>query len=263
MILDNGLLRIVIDASGAITSIFDLEAGREIVPPGSAANLLQLHQDFPNQWDAWDIDEFYRNTVSDVVELDDTAVLTSGDGAATVRLSRHFGSSRVLQDITLEPSSKQVDFSIDVQWHERETLLKVAFPIDVHTDHADYEIQFGHITRPTHQNTSWDAARFEVCAHRWVRVGETGYGVAVVNDATYGHDVTRHARPGGGTSSTVRLSCFRAPRYPDPETDQGHHVLHYALVAGAGITEAARAGYAINLPPRPGRRISGRAAGHL
>ncbi len=120
----------------------------------------------------------------------------------------------------------------------------------MHTDHADFEIQFGHLTRPTHQNTSWDAARFEVSAHRWVRVSEAGYGVAVVNDATYGHDITRHSAPAGGTSSTIRLSLLRAPRYPDPDADQGRHVLHYALVAGADIKQAAHAGDAINLPPR-------------
>ena len=250
VVLDNDILRVVVDERGLITSILDLNANREIVPPGAAANLLQLHTDFPNQWDAWDIDEHYRNTVRDVVEVDELVVLSEPNGSATVRVVRSFGSSQVISHIALAPGSNQVDFVADVQWHERETLLKVAFGVDVHTDHAAYEVQFGHIVRPTHQNTSWDAARFEVCAHRWVQVSEPGYGVAVVNDSTYGHDVTRHSREAGGTSSTVRLSLLRAPRYPDPETDQGHHVLRYALVAGAGIAEAAAAGYAINLPAR-------------
>ncbi len=254
VVLDNDILRIVIDERGLITSIVDLDADREIVPPGAAANLLQLHTDFPNQWDAWDIDEHYRNTVRDIVDVDELVALSEPNGSATVRVVRSFGRSQVISHITLAPGSKQVDFVADVQWHERETLLKVAFGVDVHTDHATYEIQFGHIVRPTHQNTSWDAARFEVCAHRWVQVAEPGYGVAVVNDSTYGHDVTRHSREGGATSSTVRLSLLRAPRYPDPETDQGHHVFRYALVAGAGISEAAAAGYAINLPTR---RVAG------
>ncbi len=253
--LDNGLLRVVVDGRGLLTSIIDLVAGREIVPPGSAANLLQLHRDFPNQWDAWDIDEHYRNTVADVVEVDAIDLGTGHDGGVTVRITRTFRNSTCVQVVTLAPGRRQLDCAIEVDWHERETLLKLAFPVDLHTDHAAYEIQFGHLTRPTHQNTSWDAARFEVCAHRWVQVGEPGYGIAVVNDATYGHDITRQARPGGGTTSTVRLSLLRAPRYPDPETDQGAHVLHYGLVAGAGILEAAAAGYAINLPPR-------RVAGH-
>ena len=129
-------------------------------------------------------------------------------------------------------------------------MLKAAFDIDVHTDHAAYETQFGHVVRPTHENTTWDAARFEVCAHRWVHVGDAGYGVGLANDATYGHDVTRHPREGGGTFSRVRLSLLRAPLFPDPETDQGRHVFRYALVPGAGIAEAAEAGYALNLPLR-------------
>ena len=88
--------------------------------------------------------------------------------------------------------------------------------VDVHTDHAAYETQFGHVVRPTHENTTWDAARFEVCAHRWVRVADGGYGVGLANDSTYGHDVTRHQRDGGGTYSRVRLSLLRAPLFPDP-----------------------------------------------
>ena len=249
-VLDNGLLRVVVDRRGLITSILDLDADREIVPAGSAANLLQLHTDFPNEWDAWDIDEHYRNTVHDLIDVDELTTGTNASGSATVTVTRRFGASQLTQTISLAPSSMQVDCAVDVQWHEHESLLKAAFPIDVHTDHADFEIQFGHLTRPTHQNTSWDAARFEVSAHRWVRVSEAGYGVAVVNDATYGHDVSRQPAPAGGTSSTIRLSLLRAPRYPDPDADQGRHLLNYALVAGADIEQAAHAGYAMNLPPR-------------
>ena len=249
-VLDNGQLKVVIDRRGVITSILDLRADREIVPAGSAANLLQLHTDFPNEWDAWDIDEHYRNTVHDLIEVDNLTTSTDASGRATVTVTRGFGASHLIQTITLAPSSTQVDCAVDVQWHEHETLLKVAFPVDVHTDHADFEIQFGYLTRPTHQNTSWDQARFEVSAHRWVRVSEPGYGVAVVNDATYGHDITRRPAPAGGTSSTIRLSLLRGPRYPDPDADQGRHVLNYAIVADADIQKAAHAGYAINLPPR-------------
>jgi alpha-mannosidase len=111
-------------------------------------------------------------------------------------------------------------------------------------------VQFGHVHRPTHTNTSWDAARFETCAHRWVHVGEAGYGVAVTNDATYGHDVGRSTREDGGTTTTVRLSLLRAPLYPDPESDQGEHVLRCALVVGATIADAVREGYRANLPLR-------------
>jgi alpha-mannosidase len=106
-------------------------------------------------------------------------------------------------------------------------------------------------------NTTWDAARFEVCAHRWVQVEEPWYGVALANRTSYGHDVTRHPRPGGATFSRVRATLLRAPRFPDPETDQGRHVFRHAIVPGAGVAEAARAGYGLNLPlrRRAGREV--------
>jgi alpha-mannosidase len=120
----------------------------------------------------------------------------------------------------------------------------------VRADRSAAETQFGHLFRPTDQNTSWEFARYEVCAHRFLHVAEPGFGIALVNDSTYGHDVTRDVRPDGGTTTTVRLSLLRAPRYPDPETDQGTHRLRYALVPGADLVDAVREGTRINLPER-------------
>jgi alpha-mannosidase len=251
--LDNGVLRVVVDHRGLVTSVRDLVADREVLAPGLPANVCTLHTDVPNSWDAWDIDEFYRNSVT---ELADIESITLG-GAATIRVVRKFGQSRLTQHIMLQPAATRVDFQVEIDWHEREKLLKVAFPLDVHTDRAAYETQYGHIYRPTHENTSWEAAKFEVCAHRWVHVGEPTYGVAIVNDSTYGHDVRRSARPGGGTLTTVRLSLLRAPRFPDPETDQGEHELRYALVPSAEISGAIAEGYAFNLPLR---RLTGSGA---
>ena len=128
-------------------------------------------------------------------------------------------------------------------------MLKLAFPVDVHTASAASEIQFGHIVRPTHTNTSWDAARFETSAHRWVHVSDARFGVAVANDSTYGHDITRHERPGGGTFSVVRQTLLRAPLFPDPEADQGMHTLRSSIAVG-GIGDAIAAGYRLNLPLR-------------
>jgi alpha-mannosidase len=143
-----------------------------------------------------------------------------------------------------------------VDWHETEKFLKLAFPLDVKADRYASETQFGHVYRPTHQNTSWEWAKFEACNHRFVHLDEPGWGVAVVNDATYGHDVTRTVRSGAhaGTTTTVRASLLRAPRYPDPETDQGVHRFRHALVPGAAIGDAIREGYRVNLPER---RITG------
>ena len=129
----------------------------------------------------------------------------------------------------------------------------------MHADRAASEIQFGHVHRPTHANTSWDAARFETCAHRWVHVGEPGYGVAVANDATYGHDITRD---GDGGPTTVRLSLLRAPLFPDPDADQGEHRFRVALRVGATIGDAVARGLPAQPAAAPGaRRRRRRAAG--
>ncbi|GAA3815840.1 alpha-mannosidase [Streptomyces chiangmaiensis] len=247
-VLHNGLLRTEIDARGLVVSVYDVEADRETVAPGGAANLLQLHPDFPNMWDAWDVDEFYRNTVTDLLDAEE--VVPGGDGMS-VRVVRSFGSSRVTQVLSLAPGERRLEIDTEVDWHETEKFLKLAFPLDVHAERYASETQFGHFHRPTHTNTSWEAAKFEACNHRFVHLEEPGWGVAVVNDSTYGHDVTRTVRDtDAGTTTTVRVSLLRAPRFPDPETDQGVHRFRHALAPGATIGDAVREGWRINLPQR-------------
>lgn len=252
IVLDNGLLRVRIDADCTIGAVRDLVADREVLAPGSAANVVQLHPDLPVRFDAWDVDEFYRHRVREVRSVADLTVDTTDPARPVVRVTRTDGDSTYVQTIALGAGRRQVDLALDVDWHERETLCKTAFPLALHADRSAAETQFGHVHRATHTNTSWDAARFEICAHRWLHVAEPGYGVALVNDSTYGHDVTRPG-PGdarGAGATTVRLSLVRAPRYPDPETDQGRHTMRYALVCGAGIDDAVREGYRINLAAR-------------
>ncbi|MFI6962096.1 alpha-mannosidase [Streptomyces sp. NPDC050255] len=253
-VLDNGLLRVEVDARGLVVSAYDIGAERETVAPGQAANLLQIHPDFPNMWDAWDVDEFYRNTVTDLTDLDELIPVEDG-AAARVRIVRGFGDSKVTQLLTLAPGTKRLDIDTEVDWHETEKFLKAAFPLDVHAERYASETQFGHFYRATHTNTSWEAAKFEACNHRFVHLEEPGWGVALVNDSTYGHDVTRTVRDSdAGTTTTVRVSLLRAPRFPDPETDQGVHRFRHALVPGAAIGDAVREGFRINLPER---RVTG------
>ncbi|WP_330336528.1 alpha-mannosidase [Streptomyces sp. NBC_00557] len=248
-VLDNGLLRIGIDPRGLVVSAYDIAADRETVAPGKAANLLQLHPDFPNMWDAWDVDSFYRNTVTDLTDADE---VSAGEDGISVRIRRSFGASRVTQVLSLPPGERRLLVDTEVDWHETEKFLKLAFPLDLHAERYASETQFGHVFRPTHTNTSWEAAKFEACNHRFVHLQEPGWGVAVVNDSTYGHDVTRTVRTDGdrGTTTTVRVSLLRAPRFPDPETDQGVHRFRHALVPGASIADAVREGWRINLPER-------------
>ncbi|MFB7307553.1 alpha-mannosidase [Streptomyces sp. NPDC056192] len=248
-VLDNGLLRVTVDRDGLIAAVRDLDAHREVIAPGHRANLLQLHPDHPNHWDAWDIDRHYRRSRTDLTDAESVELVEEGPLRTAVRVVRTFGRSRIVQEIRLAAGSRQVDIETEVDWQESEKVLKAAFPLDVHAERSTAEIQFGHVHRATHDNTGWDAARFEICAHRWLRVAEPGYGIAVLNDSTYGHDVTRTPHE-SGLATTVRLTLLRAPHSPDPETDLGTHRFRYALAPGAEVTDAVRAGLALNLPLR-------------
>jgi alpha-mannosidase len=248
-VLSNSLVSVTFDANGLITSGVDLASGREAIAPGTVGNLLQLHQDFPNRWDAWDVDRFYRNRVTDLRAADSVSASVV-DGVAQLVIERTISpASTVRQVISLEPGSRMVEFSQTTDWHETEKFLKVSFPMDVRAEHSIAETQFGHHKRVTHTNTSWEAAKFETSMHRYVLLEEPGFGVALVNDSTYGFDVTRDAQDGDVTT-TVRLSLLRAPRFPDPETDQGGQTHRYGLVIGADIDAATRAGALLNTDER-------------
>jgi alpha-mannosidase len=252
IVLESDAARFVLDATGRISSAIDAVSGREAVAPGEAAATLQLFRDTPRQWDAWDIDVEYRRHGADLTEADAIEVVEDGEDRVSVRVDRSVGSSSIRQFFSLSRGSGTLEITTEVDWHERQKLLKLAFPLDVHAERAASEVQFGHVYRPTHENTSWDAARFETCAHRWVHVGEPGYGIAIANDSTYGHDVTSTQRTGGGVTTLVRQSLLRAPLFPDPEADQGGHVLRSSFTPGARVADAIAAGYRINLPLREG-----------
>jgi alpha-mannosidase len=248
--LSNDRVSVLVDADGLVASLVDAATGRDAVPPGTRANVLQLFRDTPAQWDAWDVDIEYRLSGEELTAVESLEVVSEAPGAVALRVIRRFGASTVTQTLSLAAGSPALEIETHVDWHERQRMLKLAFPVDVHTASARSEIQFGHIERPTHTNTSWDVARFETSAHRWVHVGEPGFGVGVANDSTYGHDVTRHPREGGGTYSLVRQTLLRAPLFPDPEADQGEHTLRSAIVVG-GVEAAIETGYRLNLPLRP------------
>ncbi|MEU4156390.1 glycoside hydrolase family 38 C-terminal domain-containing protein [Actinoplanes sp. NPDC026670] len=248
IVLDNGLVRVVVDEAGLLRSVVDHTSGREaLAGPG---NLLQIHPDRPSQWDAWDVERHYAHQSTDLDKADEVTLTDHGPLLAAVRVVRSHGDSTITQTIRLTAGSRRVDIVTDADWHEREKFLKAAFPLDVHADRVAAEIPFGHVHRPTHTNTGWDAARFEVSGHRWIHTGEPGYGVALLTDSTYGHDSRRETRIKGGTTTTVRLSLLRAPRSPDPDADQGRHRFTYAIVPGSDISTAIAEAYALNLPLR-------------
>ncbi|QEU91016.1 alpha-mannosidase [Streptomyces kanamyceticus] len=247
IVLSNEHLRVTVDAAGLITSVHDAAEDREVL--AAPGNLLQLHPDHPTHYDAWDLDRHYRHRHTDLTDAESVELVEDGPLRVAVRVVRAFGASRITQEIRLAAGSGRVDIVTDVDWRESEKVLKAAFPLDVHAERSAAEIQFGHVHRPTHANTGWDAARYEICAHRWLRVAEEGYGVALLNDSTYGHDVTRTEHD-GTLGTTVRLTLLRAPHSPDPETDQGTHRFTYALLPGATTGDAVAEGLALNLPLR-------------
>ncbi|WP_144802195.1 glycoside hydrolase family 38 C-terminal domain-containing protein [Curtobacterium sp. BH-2-1-1] len=248
-VLANELVRVVVDARGLVTSAVDLATERDAIAPGRVANLLQLHQDFPNMWDAWDVDRYYRNRVEDLTDVTGLRAAVDDTGAARVVVERAFGDSTVTQEIVLAPGSRTLEFDQVTDWHETEKFLKVAFPLDVRAEHTVAETQFGAQKRVTHTNTSWEAAKFETSMHRYVLVEEPGFGVALVNDSIHGFDTTRDAVDGHVTT-TVRLSLLRAPRFPDPETDQGVQTHRYGIVVGTDQLGATAAGVVMNAGAR-------------
>ncbi|ARC55837.1 Mannosylglycerate hydrolase [Frondihabitans sp. 762G35] len=244
-VLENGVVSARFDTSGLLVSFVDLASGRDLVAPGEVASLLQVFRDTPNQWDAWDIDVHYRHNRTEL--RTPTTVEVEGD---RLEVTHKYGESLITQRYWLVEGASELQIETVVDWHEHEKLLKLAFPLDVRADVATSEIQFGHVKRPTAVNTSWDYARFETIAHRWIHVGEPGFGATVANGSTYGHDITRTTRDDGGTTTLVRESLLRAPQFPDPHADQGVHILRTALGVAPDVLDAASLGYRVNLPVR-------------
>jgi alpha-mannosidase len=258
--MSNGHLRLEWDADGRLTRVFDIGHDREVLAGGAFGNLFQLHEDRPLDYDAWDVDRTYLDQTTDLVGNALTgpveiAVLERDGGEAgglrgAVRFRRSFGASVIDQTMVLGAGSRRVDFVTEVDWHEDHKFLKVAFPVAVHAAAARFEIQFGHLARPTHTNTAYEQARFEVCAQRWADLAEAGYGVALLNDCKYGYDTLPFAgtphTPGG---HTLRLSLLRAPTAPDPLCDRGRHRFTYALLPHDGdLAPVIAAGYALGAP---------------
>ena len=245
IVIQNGLIKLHLGEDGLIKTLWDCEAGsREVLAPGGEGNLFQLHQDTPNVWEAWDIDVFYKEKVENLRAVDRIEILESHPLRAKIRIKRSFGKSRIVQDMIVTAGSKRIDFVTEVEWQEEHKLLKVAFPVNVRSPRATYEIQFGNVERPTHYNTSWDLARFEVCAQKWADLSESNYGVALLNDCKYGYDIHENV---------MRLSLLRSSTAPDPTADRGHHRFTYALLPHRGDLRQGRVieqAYQLNVPLR-------------
>lgn len=231
-----------LNADGQITGIYDKEYNREVMKPGDRGNVLQVFEDKPLNFDAWDIDIFYQEKMKEVTELTSFEIAEEGPLRAVIRLSYRFQSSVINQDIILYADNRRIDFKTKVDYHERRQLLKVAFPVDIRSTYATYDIQYGNVRRANNWNTSWEQAKFETVAHRWVDLSERGYGVSLLNDCKYGHDIKENV---------LRLTLIKAAIHPDYEQDQGLHEFTYSLYPhGGDFAEGGtvKEAYALNQP---------------
>jgi len=242
IILANGLIRLAIDKDGFLSTVFDLRANRHVLEPGKRGNVLELHKDHPVFWDAWDVDIFYKETREELAAVESIEIIECTSLRATVKVRRKVGNSSFTQRIILRAGSARIDFATEVDWQEEHRFLRVAFPANVRSSRATFEIQYGHTERPTHYNTSWDLARFEVCAQKWIDLSESDYGVALLNDCKYGHDVF---------GNVMHISLLRAPTAPDPTADLGQHEFVYSLLPHPGNLQSCRVieeAYDLNIP---------------
>ncbi len=223
--LENDFVRVELNRAGDITRIYDKVQGREVLPAGAIANQFQAFEDRPLFWDAWDVDIFYEDKQWPAEPASSVTVVEAGPLRATVEIKRRILNSDYTQRISLAHNRAQIDFDTTIQWQEKHVLLKVAFPVDVLAPTATYEIQWGNVERPTHRNSSWDWARFETCAQKWVDLSEGDYGVSLLNDCKYGHDIH---------GNVMRISLLRSPTMPDPVADQGEQHFAYSLLPHAG-----------------------------
>ena len=237
-LLENDILLVKFNEDGTIISVFDNENQREVIQTGTFANELAIYHD---DGDAWDFPVDYEYRVAGKFELVSSEAFLDGP-QAVMKQVRQYGNSTMTQKIILTAGSRRIDFETEVEWDERHKMLRASFPVAVQATESVSEIQFGNIKRPTSQNTDWERAKFEICAHKWIDISQADYGVAVLNDSKYGFKVF---------GNVLDIDLLRSPGLPDPQADRGTHRFTYSLFPHAGdhiSGGVVRAGYELNVP---------------
>lgn len=240
-LLENDFLKVEFNGDGEITSLYSKELDQELITSGSVGNQFQAFEDRPKTPDAWEIDIAYDEKMWLSEPVKSPTIVDRGPLRAAIEFEKTILNSTITQRISLAYNARQLVFDTEVDWRERFVLLKVAFPVQVLSPLATYEIQWGDIQRPTHHNTSWDWAKFEVPAQKWVDLSEGGYGVSMLNDCKYGHDIHENV---------IRLTLLRSPSYPDPTADRGHHKFTYSIFPHGSDWKSGtiQAAYELNYP---------------
>ncbi|MDP7740857.1 MAG: alpha-mannosidase [Lentisphaeria bacterium] len=242
--LENAYFRIDLTPRGGIARLFDKRHKRDVLVSGQVGNDLQLLQDGPEHEDAWNVHASADKRRYPIAGRASVTVLEAGPVRGVVRVERTHRDTVISQDIVIYAELPRIDFVTRVDWQERQTMLKVAFPLEIRATQATCEVQFGAVARPTHRNTSWDEEKFEVPCQRWVDLSEAGYGVSLLNDCKYGCDFL---------GNVMRLTLLRGTTWPDPEADRGHHEFTYSLLPHAGDWcegETVRRAWELNVPAR-------------
>ena len=198
--------------------MYDKEMDKELLSgPG---NILSLYEDRPNNWDAWDVDFFYRDALIEAAAISEIRPSTNGNVVKQIKLSFSIGNSTIEQTASLYPHSKRLDLSTHVEWNEKHKMLRVHFPVAIRSEQAAFDIQYGYVKRNTHRNTSWDKAKFEVVGHKYADLSDHDHGVALLNDCKYGYMVH---------DNILDLNLLRSPSNPDPDADEGSHAFTYSV----------------------------------
>jgi len=225
-----------------IFSILDKRNGRELIPEGCRANVLQAFEDKPVRFDAWDINLYYQEKMWEADNVEKAELIEDGQVRTALRIERAFLDSTIVQTIYIYNDIPRIDFHNIIDWKEKQVLLKAAFPVDIHNDKATYEIQYGNVERPTHWNTRWDYARFEVCGHKWADLSEDDSGVSLMNDCTYGYDIK---------DGVMRLTLLKSGIYPNEDADRETHEFTYSLYPHQGNWKTGgtvQRAYGLNCP---------------
>ncbi|KAI0594457.1 glycosyl hydrolases family 38 N-terminal domain-containing protein [Biscogniauxia sp. FL1348] len=243
-VMENDQLTVRVER-GCVTSLYDRKAGREIITEGGKANQLVIFDDKPLYWQAWDVEVYHLDTRKEV-PYGETKIYEDKEHRVSVVTEAKVGESSSVKTIlsltaAFEGQQSYVECTAYVDWHETMKFLKVEFPIDIKNSEASYETQYGLVKRPTHYNTTWDMAKFEVCCHKFADLSEHGYGVSILNDCKYGFATC---------GSLMRLSLLRSPKAPDAHADMGNHKIRWAILPHSGELGATtvRAGYNFNNP---------------
>ncbi|PSR82166.1 glycosyl hydrolase family 38 domain-containing protein [Coniella lustricola] len=243
-VMSNDQLQVRVD-HGIISSIYDRKADREVLAKGGKANQFVIFDDKPIYWQAWDVEWYHLDSRRELsVQTTGISEMKASRVAITSRVQISEKShlvSTISLSAALEGQPSYVEIETDVEWHEDHKFLKVEFPVDIRNTEANYEVQYGVVKRPTHYNTDWEMAKFEVCHHKFADLSESNYGVSVLNDSKYGFATV---------GNLMRLSLLRAPKAPDAHADMGHHKIRYAILPHEGPLGplTVRAGYEFNAP---------------